>query len=189
MNKFSILIAISIAFSLMGCYPKEVSFTGDASFDETYLQPFLKQADAYGVRTHNYPLTVVYVEELENPDTPGEQIAGLSVLDDLTIYFNVNHEYWKNENSRKVLVYHELAHYLLSKIHIDISKSCDITFSIMSLWSEAYNPVQFEYWTSGDWYEFEDYYMEEIFRGSNVWKNYPPKPGLIYHEATSPCWN
>lgn len=189
MRKFSILMAILIASLLMRCYPTEVSFTGDAAFNETYLQPFLKQAESYGVRTHNYPLTVVYVDELENPDKVGEQIAGLSVLDDLTIYFNVNHEYWKNENSRIVLVYHELAHYLLSKMHVDESKSCDIPFSIMSLWNEEASPQQFEYWTSGEWHNMEDYYMEEIFRGSNVWKNYPPKPDLVYHERTSPCWN
>ena len=189
MNKFSILLALVAAYLLIGCYPQEVSFTGDASFDKTYLQPFIKSAEAYGVHVNKYPLTVIYVDELYNPDVAGEEIAGLSVLDDLTIYFNVNHEYWKNENSRIVLIYHELGHYLLSKAHVDVSKSCDVPFSIMSLWSEDASPQQFEFWTSGAWYDNEDYYMEEIFRGSNVWKNYPPMPGLVYHERTSPCWN
>jgi hypothetical protein len=160
----------------------------DGEFNKLYVQPFLKQAKSYdGVWVYNQSLTVIFVDSLYDKKSNTE-IAGLTESHNSIIYFNTNHPYW-NSDAKIVLIYHELAHFYLGKVHIDESKSCDVPFSFMSLWSEEYNPIQFEYWTSGQWREYEDYYMEEIFRGSNVWKNYPPEPNVMSHELSYPCWN
>jgi len=194
-------LALAVIITLIvfsNCQPKDISpdtaltLNGDIEFDTTYLRPFLEKAEFYKTNfgTHvnsKYRVNIEYVTELENPDKAGEQIAGLSVWDTQTIYFNTNHAYWQSD-ARIILVYHELAHYFLNKVHIDESVSCDVPFSIMSLWSAKLSPTQFDFWHMGHWKEYEDYYFEEIFRGSNVWSKYPPKPNVISHEMFAPCW-
>ena len=186
----NLLTILTVLVLFIGCqlHPE----VNDVEFDKEYVQPFLQQAEAYGIPYNKYSLSIVYLDELYIDGSgarsdSGEEVAALAVWDDLTIYFNVSHPYW-NSDAQIVLIYHELAHYYLGKIHIDKSVSCDVPFSIMSLWSEAHSPIQFEYWTSGQWREHEDYYMEEIFIGSRAWKNYPPKPNVMSHEINYPCF-
>lgn len=186
MKKLLLLLIIIVGCQL---YPE----VNDPEFNVEYVQPFLEQAEAYGIPYNKYSLTIEYVDELCIDGSGaksdfGEEVAGLAVWDDLTIYFNTSHPYW-NSDARIVLIYHELAHYYLSKVHIDDYVTCSVPFSIMSLWSETKSPEQFEYWTSGQWREYEEYYMEEIFRGSNVWSKYPPKPNVMSHELSYPCTN
>lgn len=173
-----------LVVAMFSCNSMEIE-TNDQDFNVEYLQPFIEKANSYGVKVNNYPVTIMYVDEL--PFT-GEDIAGYADVENKTIYFNTSHTYWNSE-ARTVLIYHELAHYYLSKVHIDESVSCDVPFSIMSLWSEDKAPIQFDYWSSGEWYELEDYYIEELFRGSNVWKQYPEHGDIVSHELVAPCWN
>ena len=177
MKKIIILLVV-----IVSCNPPKVS---DPSFNEMYVKPFIAQAESYGVRIVNAPLTVIYVDDLRDN---GFEIAGRAEYDTQTITFNTSHEMWNSE-AKIILIYHELAHYYLNKAHVDESVSCDVPFSIMSLWNESSSPIQYEYWVTGKWRENEDYYFEEIFLGSKVWSNYPDHENIYSHNIESPCWN
>jgi hypothetical protein len=167
---------------LVGCsYTPTIN---DKEFEIEYIQPFLAQADAYNIRTYNASLTILYTDRLI---VNNETVAANTDIYTQTITFNTSHEYWNSE-AKIILIYHELAHYYLSKGHIDIRVSCDIPFSIMSLWSKEHSPTQYEYWVSGKWRELEEYYMEELFKGSNVWYKYLDHKDILSHEIDYPCW-
>lgn len=166
---------------IIGC--NATPTVNDQEFNIEYVQPFLQQAEEAGTFTYNMSLTVLYVDELI---VDGTNLAGYADIESQTITFNIAHEYW-NSPAKKILIYHELGHYYIGKGHIDINVSCDKPFSIMSLWSKEYAPIQYEYWVSGKWRELEDYYMREMFYGSSVWKEYPGHEDILSYELDYPC--
>ena len=178
------LLALLLLVTMFSCDNKEI-VTNDEDFKIQYIDPFIELAEGYNVHINYYPVNIEYVNVLPYD---GEDVAGLADWESLTIYFNTSHEYW-NSDAREVLIYHELAHYFLSKVHIDESVSCDVPFSFMSLWSAEKSPTQFEYWTSGEWRNMKEYYMKELFNGSHVWKEYPQHEDILSHDIASPCWN
>lgn len=163
--------------TLISCSSIEIEVNDD-TFKQEYIIPFLELAESHGSWISYADVTILYDNTLP--------YAGFSNTLEGTITFNKSHPYW-NSDAKLVLIYHELAHYYLGKVHIDEECSCEIPFSIMSMWHKEANPHQYEYWLSGQWRELEHYYMRELFLGSNVWNEYPGHENIISHEIEKPC--
>lgn len=183
MKKLLLLLFISLLFTQ--CNTLEVK-SDDEQFNQEYLYPFLDLAKEYDHFIYPMQVTIVYVDELFN--LQGEILAGVSNSKEHYIIFNTSHEYWNSE-ARLILVYHELAHFYLNRDHMDELFSCELPFSIMSLWSKFSSNMQYNYWISGDWRNNEEYYLKELFLGSNVWKEYNDHENILSHDMASPCNN
>lgn len=172
----NLIILLSIIL-ISSCTSTDID-TNDIEFKQKYIDPFIAQAESYDIWISYADVTILYDENLP--------LAGEANILQSTITFNPTHPFW-NSDAKLPLIYHELAHYYLGKVHIDEKCSCEIPFSIMSMWAEEASPTQYDYWLSGNWRSMEIYYMRELFLGSHVWKEYPGHENIISHEIENPC--